>query len=257
MVQVQSVERSLSILEYLADEPNGASIAQLSAEMGLAKSTIHRLLQTLMVRGYIQQDEQTGYYQLGVQCLTLASHFLGQLDIRSVAKENLKQLSQDAEEVVHLCILDQDEAVYIDKVESKQTLRMYSQVGKRAMLHCTGVGKALLIGYEASQWEQLAENKGFPKFTDTTITNLEQLKEEIGNIQAQGYAIDEQEHEKGIRCIAAPILDAEGKVVAAISIAGPIERMTKSRVQTDLVPVIRKQSQLISQKLGYRKGVEK
>ncbi|GAB2552044.1 IclR family transcriptional regulator [Gracilibacillus alcaliphilus] len=252
MAQVQSLERSLSIMEYLARDPAGASVAQLSQEMGLAKSTVHRLLQTLMARGYVQQDQQYGHYQLGVQCLTLASHFLGQLDIRNLAKASLMQLSKDSGEVVHLCILDRNEAVYIDKVESQQTLRMYSQVGRRAMLHCTGVGKALLVGFDEQQVERLIQEKGLPRFTDTTITEAKQLEDEIKQIRQQGYAIDEQEHEKGIRCIAAPIFDYEGKVSAAISIAGPIERMTKERVQKDLPSVMLQHSQLLSKKLGYR-----
>ncbi|UOQ87234.1 IclR family transcriptional regulator [Gracilibacillus salinarum] len=251
MAQVQSVERTFSILEIVAQYPSGISITALAKEMDLAKSTVHRLLGTLVARGYVQKDAHTGYYQLGVQCLVLASSLLNNLDIRSIAKDALHRLAEYAGEVVHLCIHDQNEVVYIDKVESEQTLRMYSQIGKRALMHCTGVGKALLSGFSEQAIDQLVKEKGLPSFTDTTITTKEELEQSLKTIQEQGYAIDEQEHEMGIRCIAAPIFDHDGHVVAAISIAGPIERMTKERVEGDLTRAILKESHDISAKLGY------
>ncbi|WP_208590533.1 IclR family transcriptional regulator [Gracilibacillus suaedae] len=254
MSQVQSVERTLSILEILSAHPEGLSIANLSKELSLAKSTVHRLLSTLMTNGYVQQDEQTGHYRLGIQCLVLASSLLNQLDIRKVAKEALHNLAKSSGEVVHLCIHDNNEVVYIDKVESDQTLRMYSQIGRRALMHCTGVGKALLSGFTQEQLDHLIAEKGLPKFTETTITDKANLQKELREIQDRGYAIDEQEHEKGIRCIAAPIYDHDGNVVAAISIAGPADRVTKERVKEDLAQAILTQSKQISAKLGYIKN---
>ncbi len=250
MSQVQSVERTFTILELLAQYPNGIRITELASEMDLAKSTVHRLLKTLSNRGYVQQTHN-GHYQLGIQCLVLASSLLNDLDIRSLAKDSLELLATSSEEVVHLCIHDRQEVVYVDKVESNQTIRMYSQIGKRAYMHCTGVGKALLTGFKEQEIEQLITDKGLPMFTDTTITTKEKLLEELDMIKESGYAIDEQEHENGIRCIAAPIYDYSGKVVAAISIAGPIDRMTKERVNGELAVEIKKHSARISSKLGY------
>ncbi|QGH36490.1 helix-turn-helix domain-containing protein [Gracilibacillus salitolerans] len=253
MSQVQSVERTLSILEILAAYPEGLSIAKLSKDLELAKSTVHRLLSTLSAKGYVQQDEQSGHYRLGIQCLVLASSLLNQLDIRTVAKEALHTLAKSSGEVVHLCIHDSNEVVYIDKVESDQTLRMYSQIGRRALMHCTGVGKALLLGFTQEQLDHLIEEKGLPKFTETTITDKANLQKELKAIKERGYVIDEQEHEKGIRCIAAPLYDHDGNVIAAISIAGPADRVTNERVKGDLARAILDQSKHISAKLGYIK----
>ncbi|SFM19466.1 transcriptional regulator, IclR family [Gracilibacillus orientalis] len=251
MSQVQSVERTFSILEILSKYPEGLSIGKLSKDLELAKSTVHRLLSTLMAKGYVQQDEQSGHYRLGIQCLVLAGSLLNQLDIRTVAKEALHTLAKSSGEVVHLCIHDKNEVVYIDKVESDQTLRMYSQIGRRALMHCTGVGKALLSGFTQEQLEELIVEKGLPEFTETTITEQADLDNELRTIKARGYAIDEQEHEKGIRCIAAPIYDHDSKVVAAISIAGPADRVTMERVKGDLAQAMLDQSKHISAKLGY------
>ncbi|GAE92235.1 transcriptional regulator [Gracilibacillus boraciitolerans JCM 21714] len=248
---VQSVERTLSILELLGHYPNGLSITAVAKELNLAKSTAHRLLSTLMARGYVQQDSHSGYYCLGTQCLVLASNLLNNLDIRSVAKDALHSLSSSTEEVVHLCIEDKNEVVYIDKVESNQTLRMYSQIGRRAYMHCTGVGKVLLSDFNVDQLDQLIKEKGLPIFTENTITDRKRLLDELALIKERGYAIDEEEHEKGIRCIAAPIRDYEGSIIAAISIAGPIERVTRARVKGALAKEIIKQSCNISNKLGY------
>ncbi|SHM67347.1 IclR family transcriptional regulator [Gracilibacillus kekensis] len=248
---VQSVERTLSILELLGKHPDGLSMTVLAKEINLAKSTTHRLLNTLLVKGYVQQDHQTGYYALGTQCLVLASHLLNNMDIRTVAKEALHNLSRTTAEVVHLCIHDRNEVVYIDKVESKQTLRMYSQIGRRAYMHCTGVGKVLLADFEPDELDQYIKEQGLPKFTGTTIIDSDRLQAELTMIKEKGYAIDEQEHENGIRCIAAPVFDHEGKVVAAISIAGPVERVTKKRVNGVLAKEILEQSNNISSKLGY------
>ncbi|WP_163539490.1 IclR family transcriptional regulator [Gracilibacillus sp. YIM 98692] len=251
MSQVQSVERTLAILELLSEYPEGLGITELSKRMTLAKSTVHRLIGTLVAKGYIQKDERSGNYRLGVQCLVLASSLLNHFDIREIAKEGLHALADRSGEVVHLCIADQNEVVYIDKVESEKTLRMYSQIGRRALMHCTGVGKALLSGWKQEKVDQMVEEKGLPRFTDTTITDKEELYNELKLIREKGYAIDEQEHEHGIRCIAAPILDYDNKVAAAISIAGPAERVTKQRIKSDLAEAILKQSQVISKKLGY------
>ncbi|WP_245711671.1 IclR family transcriptional regulator [Gracilibacillus ureilyticus] len=253
MSHVQSVERTLKILEILADSPEGLSVTALSKTMELAKSTVHRLLSTLVSKGYVQQNEQNGHYQLGIQCLVIASSLLNNLDIRTVAKESLNSLAVSSGEVVHLCIEDKNEVVYIDKVESDQTLRMYSQIGRRAFMHCTGVGKALLSGFTDKKLNHLIDEKGLRKFTDYTITEKDALRKELTEIRERGYAIDEQEHELGIRCIAAPVFDHEGNVVAAISIAGPADRVTKDRVNGELAKEILAQSQMISRKLGYLK----
>lgn len=253
MGKVQSIDRALNLLEVLAERPDGMSITELSQQLDLAKSTTHRLLFTLLERNYVEQDETTAMYSLGLRCVALSTSMLNSIDIRKIARDSLVELSERSKEVVHLCIHDKNEAVYIDKVESDQTIRMYSQVGRRVFMHCSGVGKALLSGFEKEEVDSLINEKGLPRFTKTTITDREALHKHLQLIRERGYAIDENEHEKGIRCIAAPIYDFHGKVIAAISIAGPADRVTKERVHNELAKLILEKTSEVSAKVGYTK----
>src|SRR5699024_8246068 len=139
---------------------------------------------------------------------------------RQIARPYIEQLARDVNEVVHVCIRDGDSVVYIDKVESNRTLRMFSQIGKRAMLHCTGVGKVLLSGLSNERIQDIILHTDLTKFTEATITSSEDLFAEVENIRENQFSLDREEHEDGIYCIAAPIKDYTGKIVAAFSISG-------------------------------------
>jgi len=248
---IQSVDRAVTILEALAENRNGCGITELSHSTGLHKSTIHRLLGTLMRRGYVEKDMETDNYKLGIRLLLLGSSILDRMDLRNIARPYIQELSNKTKEVVHIAILDGDEAVYIDKVESlDHSIRMFSQVGKRAPLHCTAVGKVLLSALEDDEVDRILINKGMTRFTKSTITNIQQMKEELLKIRKQGYGFDEMEHEEGMRCVAAPIYDRKGKVIASISISGPIIYVTHFRMP-ELTDYILKTAKEISYQLGY------
>ncbi|MGE5632594.1 MAG: IclR family transcriptional regulator [Caulobacteraceae bacterium] len=250
---VQAVSRSLSILEELAKEQKGCGVTQLATATGLHKSTVHRLLSTLMSKGYVSKDTNTDRYCLGMKILYLGSSILDRMDVRLVAKPYIEALSYKVKEVVHLAILDDTEAVYIDKVESPEnTIRMYSQIGKRAALHCTGVGKIFLAWMPESQSEAILKSKEMRAYTPNTITNIEDMKKHLEQIRNNGYAIDNIEHEDGVRCVAAPIFDMHHNVIAAISISGPIFKVTEDRVQA-LVDDILNTAGEISYHMGYLK----
>lgn len=248
---VQSVDRAITILETLAKNSAGCRITELSNATGLHKSTVYRLLSTLMSRGYVERCLDSENYKLGIRILLLGSSILDRMDLRNIAKPYIQELSRKTKEVVHLSILDDGEAVYIDKVESPyHSIRMYSQIGKRGPLHCTAVGKILLSGLKDIEVEKIMEQKGMKKYTKSTIDNLHQLMEELSRIRERGYAFDEMEHEEGIRCVAVPIYNQSGKVIAAISLSGPIILVTQYRIP-ELTEDILKTSKEISHQLGY------
>lgn len=250
---VQAVDRAFLILEELAKEKNGCGVTQLSNLTGLHKSTVHRLLTTLMINDYVSKDTERDKYSLGMKILFLASSILDRIDVRTVARPYIEALSKATKEVVHLAILDNGEAVYIDKVENPdKSIRMYSQIGKRVPLHCTAVGKILLAWLSEEEAESILKLKGMKPCTKNTITNIDIMLEHLKQIRKMGYALDEIEHEEEIRCIAAPIFNIKGKVAAAISISGPILHITKKRIP-ELEKQITKTAETISYQLGHIK----
>lgn len=250
---VQSLDRMIQILEELALHRDGCGVTTLSNLTGLHKSTVHRLLNTLMSRGYILKNSENDKYSLGMRILYLSSAILDRMDIRTVAKPFLEELCRSTDEVIHLSTLDGTEAVYIDKVESpNKSVRMYSQIGKRVPLHCTGVGKILLAWLPDKDVEYLLGLKGMYAYTKNTITNIEDMKKHLAEIRKKGYAFDELEHEEEIRCVAAPIFDMSGKVVASVSVSGPVMRVTLDRMP-QLTEEVLKTAKKISYQLGYFK----
>jgi IclR family KDG regulon transcriptional repressor len=251
---VQSVSRSLRILEAMGRSDNPQSLAEITDAVQLPKTTVHRLLETLQCEGYVEQNPITRQFLLSSKILELASSFLGRLDVREVARPILMELWQQSQETVHLGLLDNGEVLYVEKLESPHTIRMYSEIGRRAPLHCTGLGKALLANLPAEEIEQIVARRGLQRYTENTLVDQISLLEEIATIRSRGVAFDNEEHEKSVRCVAAPVFDAQGQVIAAISIAGPAFRMTAER-QQDLEPYVVKAAQRISRRLGYHAGL--
>lgn len=250
---VQSLDRAIQILEELALHRDGCGVTSLANLTGLHKSTVHRLLNALMSKGYVSKNNENDKYSLGMKILYLSSALLDRMDIRTVAKPFLEQLCRDTDEVVHLSILDGREAVYIDKVESpNKSIRMYSQIGKRVPLHCTGVGKILLAWLPENEVEYILGVKGMKAYTKNTITSIAEMKKHLAEIRDKGYAFDEIEHEEEIRCVAAPIFNMNGKVVASVSISGPVMYVTLDRMPK-LTEEVLKTAKSISYQLGYFK----
>jgi len=252
---VQSIERVVTILDVLAQSSQGISLRELSARVKLPKGTTHRLLSSLAYYGYIRQTPETKNYHLGFRLIELGNSLLNQLDIRSQAKPFLSDLAAKINETVHLVILDQYEALYIEKVESnvKQGgLQMVSQVGFRVPVHCSSVGKVLLAHLPEDELDGIIQQMGLPKRTKNTITDPENLKAHLKMVRSQGFAIDDEENEEGIRCVGAPIFNQQDQVIAAISISGPTIRITKKLLQNSLKREIIKTASAISRELGYQ-----
>ncbi len=252
---VQTIERAASILEILGQSAHGISIRELSDKIRLPKGTTHRLLSSLSYFGYVRQDSKTRNYLLGLKLVELGQLLLGQLDLRKEAEPFLRDLAERTKETVHLVFLDRNEIVYIDKVETDQSssgLKMASRVGLRNPAHSSAVGKVLLAHFSEEELKNFLKEKGLPKRTENTITDPVHLKEHLGIIRSQGYAVDDEENEKGIRCVAAPIYNEAGKAVAAISISGPAFRITKKLIQESLKKEVMETALKISQRLGFR-----
>lgn len=182
----------------------------------------------------------------------ISANLIQNIDIRHVARPFIEQLSKEINEVVHLFIREGNYVVYIDKVKSTRSLRMYSQIGKRVMLHCTAVGKVLLSGLNVFERTEIIREVGLSQYTKHTITSEDRLNEEIEEIKRIDYALDREEHEIGIYCIAAPIRDYSKKIVAAISISGPIDRIKKEIDSDHYKQKIINTASQISERLGYK-----
>ncbi|KGR75185.1 IclR family transcriptional regulator [Ureibacillus sinduriensis] len=251
MATVQSIERAFMILEYLSEHPNGMQITKLATETKLSKSTVHRLLSTLIELQYVRKDSETDRYYLSYRTLYLTRNILSNSSLITVARPLLENLVKEINETVHLCVEENEEVVYVDKIESNQTIRMYSRIGSRAPMYCTGVGKMMLSGKDEHTLNEIISRIRFTKRTNYTILTPTDLLHEISNIRKNGYSLDNIENEEGIRCIAAPIYDFSGKIIASFSISGPSTRVTMDRIENELAKKILNTSRAISSRLGY------
>ncbi len=247
---IQSVVRSFKIVDTIADAEEDIGVQQISTSVGLHISTVFRFLQTLAQSGVVEQNPGTGKYRLGLKPLAWGMRVLRQMDLRRDAIPFLRELNQKTQEMIHMTVYDRDAAIYIEKIESPTPLRVYSEVGKAAPLHCTGVGKVLMAALPEKELADLLKRYPLKRFTSNTITEVGALKRELKNIRAQGIAVDNEEHELHIRCAAAPIRNHMGKVVASISIAGPTTRMTPARMP-ELIQAVKETAQKISTRLGH------
>lgn len=247
---VKSVDRALTIIKLVSTKKDGYGVTELASQLELNKSSIFRLLSTLMEHGFIEQDAETKKYRLGYQYLELSSKLLDSIDIRKEAAPYLKELEELTNEVIHLVIYSQKEAVYIEKLEGNETLRMHSQVGKRAPMHCTSAGKTILAYLPEGEVREIINQKGLPPHTDKTITKPDKLMENIKEIRYRGYGIEREENEVGITCIAVPIFNFRGEIAGAISISGPSIRMGEERMN-DLKNKFLEIGSRVSRRLGY------
>jgi IclR family transcriptional regulator, KDG regulon repressor len=246
-----TVDKALRILELLGD--GELRLVDLSSKLGEHKSTVLRVLTTLQSHGFVRQDGDSKRYSLGLKVLQLASTTLADMDLRKAAREPMQRLGNLTRETIHLSVYDEPHIVYIDKIDSTLPIRMYSRVGARAESYCTGVGKALIAFLGDYEFEQFLQKVSFTQFTPNTITSAKELREELARIRAQGYALDLQEHEEGVRCAAAPIFGLDGRVAGSISIAAPAFRKTEDDILA-LAPAVMGAARQISENLGSNRG---
>jgi IclR family acetate operon transcriptional repressor len=242
---VQSVERTLDLLECLAQSTDWVGISELSQATGQPVATIHRLLKTLVARRYVVRDSHTRRYALGPAFRHLAGVHLQTPDWQAIGTPLLQELVEISGETANLAVKEGNRAVYVAQAQPMRMLRMLAEPGNRVPLHCTGCGKVLLASQHASVIASIIAETGLPKYTDTTITDPAQLQQELEMIRQQGYAIDNGEQEEGVRCLAVPVYDSKGRVIAAVSIAGPESRLDSRHIPT-LLPHLKRISATLS-----------
>jgi DNA-binding IclR family transcriptional regulator len=246
---VQSVVRALTLLDALGDSRGEVGVAELSKRVGFHVSTAHRILATLVVHGYARQNSDTGRYALGAKAFHLAESYLAQMDLRRIVRPGLERLGQETGETANLVIRDGREALYLDKVESPQSLRIFSRIGRRAPLHCTAAGKLILADKPKAEVDALLGRGPLEPLTKHTVTSIPQLRRELLKIREQGYALDREECEEGGCCIAAPLRNASCRVEAALSVSGPTLRLTPARLE-ELIPIVCRIAREVSVQLG-------
>jgi DNA-binding IclR family transcriptional regulator len=248
--RLSSVANSLRLIKAFSEDEYEIGISDLAKRLGLAKSTVHRLASTLLEEGMLEQNPVDGKYHPGLALFELGAMVRRKMDFTMEARPFLRTLMEKTGETVHLAILDHDSILYIITHESKQALRMGSKVGTRVPAHSTAVGRALLAFQPEEELERIIA-LGLPASTPKTIVETKALHRELATVRARNYAIDDEESEIGLRSIAAPIRIHTGAVVAAISIAGPVHRMTRKALlgwSRELVDA----ADAVSQRLGWQ-----
>lgn len=249
---VRSVERALDIIEALSREEE-MGITELSRELALNKATIYRLITTLRLHGYVEQGKEDKY-KLTFKIFELGNRVVNRLGIRKIAYPFLKELAAITKETVNLAALEANCVCYIDRIESREPLRLGLDIGSRFPAHCSALGRVLLAYLSVAKMDSYllkADREGqMRQYTSDTLTDLEMIKKELCIVREQGYAIESDQYLAGIRCIAAPLFDHDGKVVAAMSVAGPTVRVT-DEFAGKIIPLLKKAANTISGQLGY------
>ena len=240
-----TVLKAIDILNLIAREVSTAS--EISAALKLNKTTVHRLLYTLEYAGFIEQLPNTHEYRIGIKLVGICSGRVNDIEIITEAKPFLKELVRQINQPVHLGVYNAGKAVYVDKIDVINTIRMYSAIGKSIPVHCSALGKALLLDRSDEEVLQILQQYGMPSFTDATITDPELLLAQIRQARTNGYTEDIGEHERNVCCIAAPIYDYRNSIIAAISTAASSEAKV-SNVST--APLLIKTAEMISARLG-------
>ncbi len=247
---VQSLDRAFDILELLSKQQQGLSLTEIGQRLDLHKSTVHRLLQALKSRGYIGRTDQ-GNYKLGLEFIELSSLYLNNLELKTEAQPLLRELTGLTGNTVFLGILQDDEVIYIDKMETFNSLRKYSIIGRRAPLHCTALGKAMLAGKSDAEIRQLYAGRKLTRYTPATLTSVERLLEDMARIRTRGWSVDDEEYEPGVRCIGAAIRDYRSHVIAAVSTSGSVSMIPRPKVAR-LGEHVARMALEISRRMGYR-----
>ena len=249
--QVQVLDRAMAILDTLATQQGDVSLFEIAERLRLHKSTIHRLLMVLERHRLVERRAPIGKYGLGMKLFELGNHAFSRLGIGERARPYLERLAGDARETAHLCILDDGEVLYLEKVEPARTVRVPTSVGQRNPAHCTAVGKALLAYLSETEVDEVVRRRGLEARTTHTITTPAALRRELRAIRSRGYAVDDEEIEEGLRCIGAPVRNHTGRVAASISIAGPAFRLTRAKTAA-LARLVTKAANTLAAELGYR-----
>ena len=227
--KVQALDRAFAVLDLLGESDMPLGLAQVASSLQLHKSTAHRFLMVLERHRMVERTGN-GKFRLGLRLFDYGNRAIEQYDLRDRAQPHLRRLVAETEETAHLCILEGARVVYIDKIEPARSVRMITRIGASNPVYCTSVGKAILAFLPEDRIADIVRRVRFERFTHRTISTPEALRAEIEKTHRRGYAVDDEEFEEGLRCIAVPILDAQRLPVAAVSVSGPSFRVTAQKL---------------------------
>lgn len=246
---VQSIERALDIIEAIAVGEKGRGLTEISNEVGLHKSTAYRIIHTLQTRGYLDKTDEGGY-KIGLKMIEAVSCHINSLELQTEARPYVARISSHLGLTSHLGVLDGDKVVYIEKMDVVSSVKLYSQIGLRVYSYCSSLGKCLLSNFSHEELEHIMKDCTFIKFTPYTIDNMDSLYQELLDVRKKGWAMDNEEYEKGHRCIGAPIYDYRGDIIAAISASGERYQLTDERIE-EVAGYVRAAAMEISKLMGY------
>jgi DNA-binding IclR family transcriptional regulator len=247
---ITALQRGLRLLQLFSESPHGLTAKQVAGRSRLPVSTVHRFLANLEGAGFLNCGSDSVYH-LGIACFAIGQAALGQLDIRRVSLPYLRELNQQTRETIHLTVRHGLSAVYVEKLDSPEQLRIHSRIGASVPLYCTAVGKVMLAYMPDDEQERVLPQLALKRLTPNTVGNLQELEAELSRVRKNGYACDLEEHELHIRCVAAPIWDHAGAVNASLSITAPMVRMAVTRLR-QLAPLIQTAGLQISRELGHQ-----
>lgn len=251
---VQAIDRVLDVVETLSQSPRGMLLCEIATAVGLHVSTVHRLLASLSARGYVYKDPDSGRYRLTMRMFEIGGGAIVENSLLTTAKPAMQVLSAQTLEVVHLAIQDGEGLVYLHKEDpGVNIVRMGSRTGMRGPLYCTGAGKALMSAWTDDELEDRWPGMKVVRYTNNTIVSLDHMKNELDKIRKRGYALDNEEHELGVRCVAAAIQNHLGATVAAISISTPSSRMKDKESVLKNAALVRDTARSVSERLGCPK----
>jgi DNA-binding IclR family transcriptional regulator len=254
---IHSVDHAFDVLEaFRADEPE-LGVTQLAKMLNLHKNNVFRILATLESRGYVEQNPRTGNYRLGLKAFESGQAYLRHTNLLSVAHPEMEILTGELHENAYLAVLRGDYVFYLDEIIADQTIQVVSRLGTRAAPHCTATGKVFLAFIDEELADAILSARPLEKMTPNTIVEKRKLKSELKNVLADGFAIDREEWNEGLKCVAAPILDYYGKIQGTLSVSGPSERMDDKRVKSEIIPTVIKRANEASRKMGYLIGRDK
>jgi IclR family acetate operon transcriptional repressor len=248
---VQSLVRALTIVNRLAATDEGATLTEVAQQVGLSPSTAHRLLTTLEQERYVRFDAERRLWSVGVQAFVAGSAFLKTRSLVPTARPHMRALMESSEETVNLAVEDQAEAVYLSQVECRQMMRAFARPGGRVPLHCSSVGKALLSAMPDADVARVLHRHGLARVTIKTLTTTPALREDLARARIRGYAIDDEEHAVGLRCIAAVVFNEAADPLAALSLSGPMARIPDERIPL-LGDLVRRTADAVTAQLGGR-----
>ena len=249
-VPVGVVMKVLKILEALHSNPSGLQLKEIAEQTAINKSTAYRFLAHLQTEGYLYRDD-AGAYVIGPKLARMGSGINFEESLRKMARPILQKLWAATGETVNLAVLDGQQILYLDVIESSHTFRLASQTGVRRPLYCTALGKAILSHLPEEETKELIDSLTFERLTPRTLNQPSKLKKDLAKSRLQGYALDNEEAVLGARCIAAPIFDANQKVIGAASVSGPLTRITTEKVIA-FAALVKEAAQSISVRLGYQ-----